>query len=243
MWPFSSKYDLQQSGIFNGWTDRHSHILPGVDDGIQSIEDSIAILSMYEQIGVKKVWLTPHIMEDCPNTPEKLKSRFEELKSTYQGNVELALSAENMMDGLFIKRLEQGILMPYGDNQNELLIETSYVQPPMRMESILRDMQKAGFTPVLAHPERYLYMDAEKYENIKEMGVKFQLNITSLIGAYGNQVKERAEYLLNEGYYNYSGSDAHSYHAILRAFEHKALKKNTIVAIHQYLSPINKQIQ
>ena len=243
MWPFSSKYDLQQSGIFNGWTDHHSHILPGVDDGIQSIEDSIAILSMYEQIGVKKVWLTPHIMEDCPNTPEKLKSRFEELKSTYQGNVELALSAENMMDGLFVKRLEQGILMPYGENQNELLVETSYVQPPMRMESILRDMQKAGFTPVLAHPERYLYMDAEKYENIKEMGVKFQLNITSLIGAYGNQVKERAEYLLNEGYYNYSGSDAHSYHAIQRAFEHKALKKNTIAAIHQQLSPTNQHSQ
>ena len=96
-------------------------------------------------------------------------------------------------------------------------------------------MQKAGFTPVLAHPERYLYMDAEKYENIKEMGVKFQLNVTSLIGAYGNQVKERAEYLLNEGYYNYSGSDAHSYHAIQRAFEHKGLKKNIVSAIRTKL--------
>ena len=239
MWPFSSKYNLQQSGIFDGWTDHHSHILPDVDDGIQTVKESVAILSMYEQMGVKKVWLTPHIMEDCPNTPDKLKARFEELKSTYQGNIQLALAAENMMDGLFVKRLEQGILMPYGDNQDELLIETSYVQPPMRMEGILRDLQKAGFTPVLAHPERYLYMDAEKYENIKEMGVKFQLNVTSLIGAYGNQVKERAEYLLNEGYYNYSGSDAHSYHAIQRAFEHKALKKNMVTAIHQHLSHTN----
>lgn len=239
MWPFSNKYNLQQSGIFDEWTDRHSHILPGVDDGIQTVKESLAILSMYEQMGVKKVWLTPHIMEDCPNTPDNLKARFEELKSAYQGNIQLALAAENMMDGLFVKRLEQGILMPYGDNQDELLIETSYAQPPMRMEGILRDMQKAGFTPVLAHPERYLYMDAEKYENIKEMGVKFQLNVTSLIGAYGNQVKERAEYLLNEDYYNYSGSDAHSYHAIQRAFEHKALKKNMIAAIHQHLSPAN----
>ena len=235
MWPFSSKYNLLQSGIFNGWTDRHSHILPGVDDGIQSVKDSLAILTMYEQMGVKKVWLTPHIMEDCPNTPEKLKVRFEELESAYQGKIELSLSAENMMDGLFVKRLEQGILMPYGDNQNELLIETSYVQPPMGMEGILRDMRKAGYIPVLAHPERYLYMDAEKYENIKEMGVKFQLNVTSLIGAYGKQVKERAEYLLNEGYYNYSGSDAHSYHAIQRAFEHKSLKKDTISAIRTNL--------
>lgn len=235
MWPFSSKYNLLQSGIFNGWTDRHSHILPGVDDGIQSVKNSLAILTMYEQMGVKKVWLTPHIMEDCPNTPEKLKVRFEELESAYQGKIELSLSAENMMDGLFVKRLEQGILMPYGDNQDELLIETSYVQPPMGMEGILRDMRKAGYTPVLAHPERYLYMDAEKYENIKEMGVKFQLNVTSLIGAYGKQVKERAEYLLNEGYYNYSGSDAHSYHAIQRAFEHKNLKKGTISVIRTNL--------
>jgi tyrosine-protein phosphatase YwqE len=235
MWPFSSKYNLLQSGIFNGWTDRHSHILPGVDDGIQSVKDSLAILTMYEQMGVKKVWLTPHIMEDCPYTPEKLKVRFEELESAYQGKIELSLSAENMMDGLFVKRLEQGILMPYGDNQDELLIETSYVQPPMGMEGILRDMRKAGYTPVLAHPERYLYMDAEKYENIKEMGVKFQLNVTSLIGAYGKQVKERAEYLLNEGYYNYSGSDAHSYHAIQRAFEHKSLKKDAISAIRTNL--------
>lgn len=235
MWPFSSKYNLLQSGIFNGWTDRHSHILPGVDDGIQSVKDSLAILTMYEQMGVKKVWLTPHIMEDCPNTPEKLKVRFEELESAYQGKIELSLSAENMMDDLFVKRLEQGILMPYGDNQDELLIETSYVQPPMGMEGILRDMRKAGYTPVLAHPERYLYMDAEKYENIKEMGVKFQLNVTSLIGAYGKQVKERAEYLLNEGYYNYSGSDAHSYHAIQRAFEHKSLKKDTISVIRTNL--------
>lgn len=235
MWPFSSKYNLLQSGIFNGWTDRHSHILPGVDDGIQSVKDSLAILTMYEQMGVKKVWLTPHIMEDCPNTPEKLKVRFEELESAYQGKIELSLSAENMMDELFVKRLEQGIIMPYGDNQDELLIETSYVQPPMGMEEILRDMRKAGYTPVLAHPERYLYMDAEKYENIKEMGVKFQLNVTSLIGAYGKQVKERAEYLLNEGYYNYSGSDAHSYHAIQRAFEHKSLKKDTISVIRTNL--------
>ena len=235
MWPFSSKYNLLQSGIFNGWTDRHSHILPGVDDGIQSVKDSLAILTMYEQMGVKKVWLTPHIMEDCPNTPEKLKARFEELESAYQGKIELSLSAENMMDGLFVKRLEQGILMPYGDNQDELLIETSYVQPPMGMEGILRDMRKAGYIPVLAHPERYLYMDAEKYENTKEMGVKFQLNVTSLIGAYGKQVKERAEYLLNEGYYNYSGSDAHSYHAIQRAFEHKSLKKDAISAIRTNL--------
>ncbi len=199
-------------------------------------EESLAMLAMYEQLGVSEVWLTPHIMEDCPNTPEKLNDRFKVLQDAYQGSVKLHLAAENMMDSLFVERLAKGILMPYGDNGDELLIETSYVQPPNGMDSVLRDVQRAGFTPVLAHPERYLYMDAEKYENVKEMGVKFQLNVTSLIGAYGKHVKERAEYLLKEGYYNYSGSDAHSIHAIKKAFDFKGLKKNIVNAIHTNLS-------
>lgn len=112
---------------------------------------------------------------------------------------------------------------------------------------ILRQMEDAKLSFSRVHhlfvthahtdQERYLYMDDEKYETIKDMGVKYQLNITSLIGAYGKQVKERAEYLLTEGFYDYSGSDAHSYHAIQRAFEHKAIKKNIMNSIRQHLTP------
>ena len=103
---FSTKKRLVNTGVFNGATDWHSHILPGVDDGIQTMEDSLAVLDCYEKIGIKEVWLTPHIMEDIPNTIEELRDRFQELQEAYQGTVKLNLAAENMMDNLFSERLE-----------------------------------------------------------------------------------------------------------------------------------------
>ncbi len=241
MWPFSKKYSLIDTDVFRGWTDRHSHILPGVDDGIQTMNDSIAVLAFYEQLGVSDVWLTPHIMEDCPNTPSHLRQRFDELCGTYQqlssqsaddpshakvnGSIRLHLAAENMLDVLFVKRLEAGNLLPYGDDGKELLVETSYVQPPHRFKELLQDIRKAGYHPVLAHPERYRYMDYDDYDELQDQGVRFQLNITSLAGAYGPTVKSRAEYLLEYGYYRYQGSDTHSLMSVQKALAEKAVKE------------------
>ena len=230
MFFFNKKYTLLESDFFEGWEDRHSHILPGVDDGIHSMEDSLAVLNYYEQIGVDEVWLTPHIMEDCPNEPYELKERFEELCEAYAkteggSKIKLHLAAENMIDSLFVKRLEQGNLLTYGDKGDELLVETSYAQAPYRFKLILQDIRKAGLTPVLAHPERYRYMEYDDYFTLHEQGVKFQLNITSLSGAYGPEAKERAEYLLEEGLYTYQGSDLHSLSAFKRAITEKSVRK------------------
>lgn len=230
MFFFNKKYTLLESDFFEGWEDRHSHILPGVDDGIHSMEDSLAVLNYYEQIGVDDVWLTPHIMEDCPNEPYELKERFEELCEAYaktEGGrkIKLHLAAENMIDSLFVKRLESGNLLTYGDKGDELLVETSYAQAPYRFKIILQDIRKAGLTPVLAHPERYRYMEYDDYFTLHEQGVKFQLNITSLSGAYGPEAKERAEYLLEEGLYTYQGSDLHSLSAFKRAITEKSVRK------------------
>ncbi len=230
MFFFNKKYTLLESDFFDGWEDRHSHILPGVDDGIHSMEDSLAVLNYYEQIGVDDVWLTPHIMEDCPNEPYELKERFEELCEAYAkteggSKIKLHLAAENMIDSLFVKRLEQGNLLIYGDKGDELLVETSYAQAPYRFKLILQDIRKAGLTPVLAHPERYRYMEYDDYFTLHEQGVKFQLNITSLSGAYGPEAKERAEYLLEEGLYTYQGSDLHSLTAFKRAITEKNVRK------------------
>lgn len=225
MWPFSKKYTLLESGVFQGWTDRHSHILYGVDDGIRTLEDSLAVLKYYEEIGVNTVWCTPHIMEDMPNEPEELKERFAKLCEAYKGNITLHLAAENMLDSLFVERLEKGELMPYGDNGDELLVETSYVQPPYRFTHLLQDIRKAGYHPVLAHPERYRYMDFDYYERLHSQGIRFQMNITSLAGAYGEKVKENAEELLEAGFYTYQGSDVHRLSSLQHAFNEKVLKK------------------
>ena len=230
MFFLNKKYTLTESVFLSDWIDRHSHILPGVDDGIRTMEDSLSVLKFYEQAGVSTVWLTPHIMEDVPNEPAELKERFEELKEAYrqtegEKKINLHLAAENMIDPLFVKRLEAGNLLTYGDKGDELLVETSYAQAPYRFKLILQDIRKAGLTPVLAHPERYRYMDYDDYDTLHEQGVRFQLNITSLAGAYGPEPKERAEYLLEEGYYTYQGSDLHSLSAFKRAINEHSVRK------------------
>lgn len=209
MWPFKNKCSLADSGIFQGFTDWHSHILPGVDDGVQTMDEALEILAMYEKLGVKAVWLTPHIMEDVPNTTAHLKERFEELRAVYKSAVSLHLAAEYMLDNLFIQHLEANDLLPFGEKGDHLLVETSYYNSPANLYGLLDGIRSKGYHPVLAHPERYGYMTDAKYKTLKDMGIRFQLNIFSLAGAYGKKVQKKAEELLKKGYYDLAGTDTH----------------------------------
>lgn len=130
MWPFRKRTSLADSGIFRGFTDWHCHLLPGVDDGVQTMEETLRILSLYEDLKVKEIWLTPHIMEDIPNTTAALKARLEELRAAYQGNITLHLASENMLDTLFEERLNKNDLLPFGKRREtsisgDLLLQSS----------------------------------------------------------------------------------------------------------------------
>ena len=127
--------------MFDGFTDWHSHILPGVDDGIAKLEDSLAVLKRYEEAGIRKIWLTPHVMEDFPNTPDSLREHLGELKEAYNGNIELRLASENMLDSLFEERLEKNEFLPIGEDGKHLLVETSYMNPPYAMEDMIEKAQ------------------------------------------------------------------------------------------------------
>ena len=211
MWPFNRKkhQTLVDSDIFRGFTDWHSHILPGVDDGLQTMEEALQILKRYEELGVKEVWLTPHIMEDIPNTTVHLYERFEELQAAYQGHVTLNLASENMLDNLFEGRLEKNDLLPIGEHKDHLLVETSYFNPPMGLYDTLQHIKAKGYYPILAHPERYTYMEKEDYRKLKTMGIKFQLNIPSLAGIYGKEAQKKAEWLTEQNMYDLHGTDLH----------------------------------
>jgi putative capsular polysaccharide biosythesis protein len=209
MWPFKKKYALVDSKIFQGFTDWHSHILPGVDDGVQTMQEALDILALYERLGVKAVWLTPHIMEDVPNTTAYLKERFENLKAAYQGNVVLHLAAEYMLDNLFCERLNNSDLLPLGEKGDWLLVETSFYNPPMNLPEILGRIKAKGFHPVLAHPERYIYMSDSDYGKLKQESVRFQINLPSLAGFYGREAQRKAKWLLAKGYTNLYGTDTH----------------------------------
>lgn len=202
---------MKDSGIFEGFTDWHSHILPGVDDGVRTVEEALEILRLYEELGVKAVWLTPHIMEDIPNTTAHLRERFAELQATYTGPITLHLAAENMLDNLFEERLEKNDLLPLGENGNHLLVETSYFSPPMGLSNILFRIKAKGYHPILAHPERYVYMGESDYQQLKDMGVKFQFNLPSIAGMYDDRIKKKAMLLLKEKAITHIGTDIHNY--------------------------------
>ncbi len=194
---------------FEGATDYHSHILPGVDDGVKTMDDSLRILDEYERLGFKELWLTPHIMEDVPNEPADLRNRFEELKSHYKGSLKLNLAAENMLDQLFLSRYEADRLLTIGKNNDHILVETSYFTPPAGLDSILEKIKKKGYFPLLAHPERYVYMDDDDYRRLVDMDVKLQLNVLSLTGFYGKTAQAKSRKLLKKGMYTCFGTDLH----------------------------------
>lgn len=232
MWLFSDKVLVRECGLLEGFRDFHCHLLPGVDDGVQRMDETMQILEEWELDGVHEVWLTPHIMEDIPNEPEKLMDKFENVTDLYRGDLKLHLAAEHMMDGLFLKRIENNNVMPIGKNRNKLLVETSYYTPPMNMADIIEKIKAKGYEPILAHPERYQYMDKQDYKRWKERGMLFQLNVPSLVGAYGPEVQRKAEWLLKENLYDYCGTDTHSA-GQMEMFLNSMISKKTVKRVKQ----------
>lgn len=207
---FSKLFGNGRSVSLTGMTDWHSHILPGVDDGVKSMEQALEILERYEHYGISRVWFTPHIMEDYPNTTSGLRARFDELREAYKGAVELNLASENMLDNIFAERLEANDLLPIGDDGSMLLVETSYYNAPMHFYETLEAVKSKGYYPLLAHPERYNYIDSmDTYRKLKDMGVRFQVNLMSLAGHYGTRVRDKARRIVAEGMADHFGSDLH----------------------------------
>lgn len=236
MWPFSSNTSYINSGVLRGATDWHSHILPGVDDGVQTLGESLSILRYYEECGIQHLWLTPHIMEDIPNTTAALRQRFAELQEAYLQDresraatseaVNLHLAAENMLDGLFHDRFVSGDLLPIGEAGDTLLVETSYYNPPLDLWATIYSIMSAGYRVLLAHPERYFYANMDDYHRLREIGVLFQLNLSSLVGGYGPKSKAIAERLLKLDYYDFKGTDTHRDTQVRTTFECSRLKKS-----------------
>ena len=204
---FHFKHRIIKSGILRGKTDIHCHVLPGVDDGSPDMPHSLDLLDYMEQdLGFTTAWLTPHVMQGNGNTEAKLKEPFAKLSSRYEGNMQLHLSSEYMMDGGFNERLTTDVL-PLGSKH--LLVETSYMSGPNDLYDILLNVWHSGYKPLIAHPERYMYMSEEDYHKLKGLGYEFQLNLLSLSGYYGVRPRLVAESLLAEGMYDNVGTDLH----------------------------------
>ena len=191
--------------------DMHSHVLPGIDDGAQTLEESIALVQRMMALGIKKIIATPHIMADYyKNTAESINGALAVLKAELvkqNMDIEVQAAAEHYFDETFEKRIEEGKLMLMGDNY--VLFEFSFISKPVNAIPVIRKMRDLGLNPILAHPERYPYMDVDQYRAIREWGVNFQLNTVSLAGYYGKETKKLAETLIDEQMVDFISSDMH----------------------------------
>ena len=200
-----------------GWlhTDMHSHLIPGIDDGSPDLATSLHLLKGFQALGYKKVITTPHILwQIYPNTAEKIQAGHAALKNAADENgihLEIHAAAEYFIDEYFVELLDKKTpLMKISENM--VLVEISMVTLPMDVQEILFEMQLQDYQPVIAHPERYVYLNRNKefFGKLKDAGCLIQVNILSLAGHYGSQVKDLAEYLLKNGFYDLAGTDLHN---------------------------------
>lgn len=195
-------------------TDLHSHLIPGIDDGAKTMEESIQLIKKLQKMGYRKLITTPHIMSDYyRNTPEIILDGLVKLREEIaRENIEIEIeaAAEYMLDDGFEDKIKAGNLLTFGDNY--LLIEMSYLTPHPNLSSILFELQTEGYRVVLAHPERYNYWHNQfgKYQELIDRGVFFQLNINSLTGWYSPESKNIAEKLISENMVHFLGSDMHN---------------------------------
>lgn len=196
-------------------TDIHAHLLPGIDDGAQDMNTTLELVGGLAALGYKKLVATPHILwEVYPNTPDIISARLLDVQAAAREagiTIDIHAAAEYFIDDHLIGLLDQKApLLPVHDNL--VLTEFSMATAPFDLQQIFFDMQLQGYQPVLAHPERYIYLGRSKevFDNLKDAGVFFQLNLLSLCGQYGRTVQELAYYLLEGGYYDFAGTDLHT---------------------------------
>ena len=241
MWPFSKK----EASLFCLEVDVHSHLIPAIDDGVESLDETIEIITQLGKLGIRKVITTPHIIQDhYPNTREIIESGLERVRNALNergiNNVTIEAAAEYYFDDSFVKRIDSGEeLMTFG--KGFVLIETAFMNKPIALQEVFFQLISNGYIPVLAHPERYsyLYQNIEELVELREMGVKIQVNAFSLIGHYSQDSRLFAEQLINKGMVDFLGSDIHRpRHIIL----YKRMLKSSLFHKCRQLSLLNNSL-
>ena len=230
MFHFIRKKQILSEVIPPDYVDIHCHLLPGIDDGAATFEDTLSLTNALRKFGFEQSIVTPHIMATVwDNTPEIIETTYNttvhHLKAHNQHPLRFA--AEYLIDPHFVKLFRTEPLLTLKDNY--VLVELSYINPPIQLYDIIFELQVAGYQPVLAHPERYLYFHhhISNYEKLKFSGCLFQLNLLSTVGYYGIEVAKTAEKLLRKGMIDFVGSDVHHENHI-KAFSEKILLKDIV---------------
>ncbi len=210
---FSTKGNSEPVDLSLLKTDVHSHLIPGIDDGSQSLDDSIAMLYKFKELGYKKVITTPHIMSDqYRNTPEIIYAGLEVVRAELKRinlDIEIEAAAEYFFDETLFEKIKKKELMTF--NGNHVLVEFSFFSMPQGEENLFFELLTNGYQPVLAHFERYSFLHGsiEKAIEWRDKGIYIQMNLNSLSGHYGPEVKKQSEKLIQAGAIDIVGTDCH----------------------------------
>jgi tyrosine-protein phosphatase YwqE len=224
---FGKKQLVAPFDLSNLENDMHSHLIPGIDDGSQSMDETIAMLCKFENLGYKKVITTPHIMNEVYNNTEEiiLNGLAEvQLEAKNLGlKIEIQAAAEYYFDEILIEKVKNGSVLSFGDRY--VLIEFSFQSPPVFESQLFFEMQMAEYKPVLAHFERYSYYhdSLDKAIELRSKGVNIQVNLNSLTGHYGPKVRKQAERLIDSNLVDFVGSDCHRMQHLLHLEENLSL--------------------
>lgn len=193
-------------------TDIHSHLVPGIDDGVKETDTSLTFIEQLEEMGIRRIITTPHIiMDQYPNSRESITPPFTEVKQLIGekgSDIQFSFAAEYYMDEQFAELMKSPLLTLH---DQLVLVEMSFMQAPMQLHQWLFDLKSRGYEPVLAHPERYLHYhnNYKQYEQLKEWGCLFQVNLLSLTSYYGKHIQKVAERLVEDKLIDVIGTDLH----------------------------------
>lgn len=212
---FTNWFSSRQKDPIPVYTDIHSHLLPGIDDGVKTMDESIKVIRQLSDLGFKKLITTPHIMSDYyKNTPQIIREKLKEVKAAVINNnipIKIEAAAEYYLDENFYKDIiEDAELLTFGDNY--VLFETSFTVEPLILKEVIFKLNSRGLNPVYAHPERYLYLQEKKQllNELLDQGLLFQINALSLTGYYSKQVQKFVKELIKRNAIAFIGSDCHN---------------------------------
>lgn len=197
--------------------DIHSHILPNVDDGAGCIEESVEMVKTYLDNGIKKVIATPHYIvgykNSCKNQNMIVLERLREVLYQEELNLEVYIGNEIYITMDIFTLLEEKKVATLNDSRY-ILLELPMFEMPIFVEDLIYNLLLKGYVPIIAHPERNkkIIDDPNILYNFINKGALAQLNLPSLEGRYGNDVKTTVEILLKHNMIHFVGTDAHSKH-------------------------------
>jgi protein-tyrosine phosphatase len=189
--------------------DIHNHVLPGIDDGAKDATDSLFLIQGLHELGFRTIIPSPHIASGLyANTRESIADSLTSVQS--ESGIKQSV-AEYMLDDFFYQELDKGLMIyPNQSEKKYVLVEFPYLALPLMWHEMVFEIRRKGYQPILAHPERYNYISREEQmDKFVNVGFEFQLNLLSLSGYYGKDVKLKADAYLKASYYRFAGTDLH----------------------------------